>query len=247
MEDNMRRIRRFAGVAMLLAAMAVPALAGDVSYGASAGVFSRYMWRGIRLSPGAVIQPAVGMGYRGFYAEVWSNINLEDAGWSETDLTISYSQSLVLADLEFGYIYYGVNDVEDSQEIYGKVSFHGPLEPSFAVYADIDSGKGAYFLGSVGHTLSFPGGYELGGHLSVGYNCKDGWMGVKDDGTEMNNFHDGQLSLDGVIPLYKGVTLEPIVAYSFPLTDDAKQSMRNGGVDGGTSTFWGGATLRVEF
>ena len=240
-------IRRWVVAAVLLAAAAVPALAGEVSYGASVGVFSRYMWRGIRLSPGAAFQPAAGVGYGDFYVEVWNNINIEDAGWTETDLTASYSKSLGVADLEFGYIYYGINDGEDSQELYGTVAFNVILEPSFAFYADVDAGQGAYFLGSVGHTIEFPGGYELGGHLSVGYNCKDGWMGVKDDETEMNNFHEGQLSLEAVIPLHPNIKLEGIAAYSFPLTDDAKECMRNGSVDGGTSTFWGGATVRFEF
>ena len=66
--------------------------------GAAAGL-SQYIFRGYELSKDSiVIQPSLTVGYRGFEATLWGNLDSNDkytkadkANWNETDLTLSYT------------------------------------------------------------------------------------------------------------------------------------------------------------
>ena len=86
--------------------------AADVTVGAN--VNSAYVWRGITLNDGAVIQPSIdveGPGNFGFF--VWGNFDLDDfdnslesGEFSEIDLTASYAIPVDGFDLGVGIIEY---------------------------------------------------------------------------------------------------------------------------------------------
>jgi hypothetical protein len=80
-------------------------------------VLSQYVWRGYELSRNsAVIQPSMTIGYQGFSANLWGNLDTAPyfAGsadtrysntWNETDLTVSYTKSLGLFNVGGGCIF----------------------------------------------------------------------------------------------------------------------------------------------
>ena len=48
---------------------------------------------------------------------------------------------------------FGFTKANNTVELYGKVSFGVPLNPKVAMWYDVDKIKGAYFEGSISHTI----------------------------------------------------------------------------------------------
>ena len=84
---------------------------------AAVAVLSKYVWRGYELSRNSiVVQPALTIGYKGFSASLWGNLDTDpyysgvgdksySSSWNETDLTLSYTKTLGLFNVGAGYIY----------------------------------------------------------------------------------------------------------------------------------------------
>ncbi|MFA5182285.1 MAG: hypothetical protein WC405_13275 [Syntrophales bacterium] len=135
---------------------------------------SQYIWRGYELSRNSiVVQPSATIGYKGFTANVWGNLDTRPyfAGtgdtnypstWNETDLTLSYTKNLGLFNLGAGYIYYALGslnkdapDRADAQEIFATVSLNTILSPTLTAYKEIDHYRNWYFLLGVSHAFEF--------------------------------------------------------------------------------------------
>ena len=86
-----------------------PRSAGAAGEGsASVGVYSNYVWRGQTLSDEVVVQPTVGISYGGIGINLWANYDADTEELNETDLTLSFANSLDKFSYEAGYIYYGL-------------------------------------------------------------------------------------------------------------------------------------------
>ncbi len=135
---------------------------------------NRYVWRGYELSRNSlVVQPAATIGYRGFSANIWGNLDTkpylsgtgdtsDSSAWNETDLTLWYTKNLGLYSLGFGYIYYALAslnrdapDRADFQEIFVTASLNTLLSPALTVYKEISHYRSWYFLLGVSHTFEF--------------------------------------------------------------------------------------------
>ena len=131
---------------------------------------SQYFWRGYELSRNSVvIQPSMTIGYKGFSANFWGNLDTKpySAGdtsysntWNETDLTLSYTKTLGLFNVGGGYIYYALGSMNkdapkraNSQELFATVSLNTLLSPTLTVYKEIDRYKQWYFLLGVSHAI----------------------------------------------------------------------------------------------
>jgi len=138
-------------------------------------VFSQYIWRGYELSRNSiVVQPSVTIGYKGFIANVWGNMDTRpyysgteaaksySSAWTETDITLSYTKTFGLVNVGGGYIYYGLNslnkdapDRADAQEIFVTVGLNTILSPTLTVYKEIDHYHNWYFLLGISHAFEF--------------------------------------------------------------------------------------------
>ena len=135
---------------------------------------SQYIWRGYELSRNSiVVQPSATIGYKGFAANVWGNLDTRPyfvgtgdtnypSTWNETDLTLSYTKNLGLFNLGAGYIYYSLGslnkdapDRADAQEIFATVSLNTVLSPTLTAYKEIDHYRNWYFLFGVSHAFEF--------------------------------------------------------------------------------------------
>ena len=135
---------------------------------------SQYLWRGYELSRNSiVVQPSATIGYKGFSANVWGNLDTRPyfagtgdtnypSAWNETDLTLSYTKNLGLFNLGAGYIYYALGslnkdapDRADAQEIFATVSLNTILSPTLTAYKEIDHYRNWYFLLGVSHAFEF--------------------------------------------------------------------------------------------
>lgn len=123
-------------VASLLVALSIAGIAplhGQVTVGLDAGLYTHYVWRGV----------------------------------SEIDYWLEYGFSFEKADLSVGAVYYtfhGLPDIGDGNtaEVYANVTLTAlPVEPSLAVFYDLDNVRGAYLEGSVGYSLPVGSGHSL--------------------------------------------------------------------------------------
>jgi hypothetical protein len=136
---------------------------------------SQYIWRGYELSRNSiVVQPSVTIGYKGFTANVWGNMDTHPyfagtqadksygSAWTETDLTLSYSKTFGIVNIGGGYIYYGLNsmnkdapDRADAQEVFLTVGLNTILNPTLTAYKEVDHYHNWYFLLAISHTFEF--------------------------------------------------------------------------------------------
>ncbi len=250
-------------VSFLLAVSAAPLFAEEEkpTGDATVAVLSQYVWRGYELSRNSiVVQPSMTIGYKGFSANVWGNLDTHpyysgtDSGksysstWNETDVTLSYSKTLGLFTLGGGYIYYGLGALNpdaakrlDSQEIFASVGLNTILSPTFTVYKEIDHYRNWYFLLGVSHAFEFSKMISLKLAASASYllstdettypKYDENALSTSD---KFSNFHDGNLTVSLPIKATSYVTLTPTVSYVFPLSDDAKNEMKGLGLSGKT-------------
>lgn len=222
---------------------------------ASVDVMSNYVWRGQKLSNSWVIQPSVGITYGVFGANLWSNYDSDanmDEGdshgeFTETDLTLSYTRSLDKWTFGAGYIYYALNNANDTQELYLTASYDIMLSPTLTIYYDYDEGNGAFVVASVLHSFEIAKEILLNIGASASYNINNKVMGFDEDGDEFSNFYNAELSTSIDIPVRKKISITPKIAYSFPLSDDADEALKNISDDGDKDIFYGGINLTLSF
>jgi hypothetical protein len=239
--------RKIAVLALLIASGQL-LLAGDdsVSGSASVGVLNRYIFRGYRIGAASVVvQPALSVSYRGFSASFWGNIDADEGAtpsfvpdrpgqmsFNETDLVLCYSHTLGRLGLTAGFIYYGTKYTAETQEIYAAASYDILGKPTLTVYRDIGAYPGTYFLLSVGQ--SFPlvrkVTLDLGASAAYFSGSGDYWRTYLASagsytGKIYRAFHDGMAKAGLTFPLGKGLGLQAVVQYFFPLSAAAARTI----------------------
>ena len=222
---------------------------------ASVDVMSNYVWRGQKLSNSLVVQPSVAITYGVFGANLWANYDSDskiDEGdghgeFNETDLTLSYTRSMGKWTFGTGYIYYALNNANDTQEIYLSASYDTLLKPALTAYYDFDEGNGAFIVASIGHSMEIAKGINLNLGASASYNINNKVMGFDKNGDDFSNFYNAELYSSLNIPVWKAITVTPKIAYSLPLSDDAKDAIKNISDDGDKDIFYGGVNVTLSF
>ena len=156
---------RLSACALALSAIAVPAAAQSLEVSTNVGFESRYLFRGIQFAETS-FQPAINLGYGGFYLNAWLNLPIGDddfivtPGGEELDLIGGYSFPLSdVVSVDVGFTYYTFPDLasgffdvleEDGDglgantfEPFIGLAFDIPLSPSIYLYHDLFGGFGA--------------------------------------------------------------------------------------------------------
>jgi uncharacterized protein Gcw-chp len=107
----------------------------------------------------------------------------------------------------FGLIWNDFNTVE----VYGKAAFDAPLSPKLSIYYDVDKVKGAYFEGSIGHSLQASEKVAVDLGATAGFNAG---QGVSADDPSFNFADDGftHLDLSAGVPFEAGsLSITPVI------------------------------------
>lgn len=229
-----------------------------------AAILSKYVWRGYELSNDSiVVQPSLTAGYWGFRFGIWGNLDLEyDDGdpttkdvsnWNETDFTIAYEKAFSPATVGIGYIYYALDAMDDSKEIFMSVALDVPLSPSLTVYREISHAQAWYINLGLEDSVDLTKGMTLEISGSAGYyiSDNDGFVEVDDTLTpttkKYKNFHNGLISAAVSIPVAEYFTIAPTVSYSFPLSKEADNLITYLSISNDSSFFYGGVILSMSF
>lgn len=249
---------------LALTIAAVPALAEEAetpSASVDVGAFSKYVWRGYELSDDSiVIQPSITASYKDVSINLWGNLDTDTPGddrdeaqFNETDLTLSYEKNFGMIATGVGYIYYGLDGMDDSQELYASIGLDVFLAPTLTAYREISHLPGWYFNFSLSHSFELPEGITLDLAGSIGYMLSDDSDVVEFDddlnptSKKYSSFHDGNLSAGLTVPLGQYWTINPMIAYSFPLTDEADNLITASSYSGESDFFYGGVTASFAF
>lgn len=222
---------------------------------------SKYIWRGYEQSKDSlVIQPSMTIGYQGFEANVWGNLDSNDkftrvnrTNWNETDLTLSYTRKLGPLSLTGGYIYYSLDNADDSQELFLKMAGDVLFIPTLSIYREMANYPGWYFNLGLSHSLNLTKEITLDLGASVGVQISDTDKIVKYNSQlrptsdKYQALHDGQISVGLTIPFGKYFAVKPMVAYSLALSDDAKNRIKGTSLSGNSDFFFGGVTFTATF
>jgi hypothetical protein len=236
-------------IAAVFAFGALSTDAAETSGSATVDVMSQYIWRGQQLSEEVVIQPSVGITYEGFGANLWANYDTDLNTSNETDLTLNFTNSIDKFGYDVGYIYYSLEGVDDTQEFYLGVSYDTLLSPGATLYWDFDEGDGAYLVLSVGHSFALSEKLSLDLDASAGVNFSNEILGFDDKGDDFTNFYNGNVSAAMTFPITEHLSITPMIAYSFPLSDDAEDALEAIDVSGDrdADVFYGGVNIALSF
>lgn len=232
---------------MTFLAGAATADAEKTAGSAAVGVLTNYVWRGQNLGDDGVVQPTLGITYGSFGMNFWSNYDMDTRENNETDLTLNYSTSLDKLTIDFGYIYYALDAAEDTQEIYMTLSYDVLLSPALAVYYDFDEGDGGFVVASVGHTIGISERTSFNLGAAVGINLNNAVMGKDSSGDAFTDFYNGEISVSLDIAIDENLTVSPMAAYSFGLSDDAKNIFEGIDPHGESDVLYGGIDLSLSF
>ena len=216
----------------------------------SVAAYSQYIWRGFAFSKDSlVLQPSMTVGYKGYAVNLWGDLDTDQYGmesesfnWNETDLTISYDGAVGKVGYSAGYIYYDLDGIEDTAEIYLGASLDTMLAPSLTLYFDIANVKGFYANLGISHSIAMGEGLSLDLGASIGY---------LDDDDTYNELHDGVLS--AAMPFAVGyyLTITPELYVSMALSSDAEDLLNAanlGAIGEDESTFvYGGVSASFAF
>jgi hypothetical protein len=246
----------------------------QVTIGADLGAFSSYVWRGITYTNKFVLQPDVYLTVPVKSASItvggWGNI--EPGSYDgPTDISENGTDGAGLAEFDWwgevgfpvgpkttvtagitGYVFPnddGFTSDANTIELYGKAAFDVPLAPKLAVWYDVDKIKGAYFEGSISHSI--PASEKVSVTLGALAGLNAG-QGIPDDplSDESFNFADDgftHLDLSAAVPFSAGpLSFSPAV--HFVITGDeatkfTKIDETTGLPNSKDVKVWGGVTI----
>ena len=187
-----------------------------------------------------VLQPSVSVGFGGFAAGVWGNMDLTEINndrfeFNETDYFLEYTLDLPLLSLTLGISRYdySIAGWEPTSEAYFAVAAGLPGNPSATVYRDVDKADGTYV--ELGAGQDFPvmpfANLEISAILGWGsgkhnrYNYGISGMGA--------GFTEVTVAAGLPVGIGDFVSVTPSLGLSCPLNDDLRDEY-----DTVTAVFW---------
>lgn len=188
-------------LAVVMAVVLVGVAFQPVSAADATGVVdlnSAYVWRGMTLNDGLVLQPSIDITKGGFGLNVWGNLDIDDYNdtldsgqFSQVNLEAAYFFNVDVVDLGVGYIEYlfpttGSGGKPGTREIYGSLGV--PLPAGFSMdldfYWDFDERNDIYIDLGFDYSHDFTDQLNLGAGFSMGYAgdeyCADDSAGLYD-------------------------------------------------------------------
>lgn len=265
-------MRKIVGVLLTLGMAAVHAAAAQsrVGVGADVGVYSAYIWRGLTMSSGPVLQPDVYLTYQtargGFSVGGWSNIELgqyddpqddlsQGGGLAGPDLTeldwwADYTRLFGTSSLSVGVTGYtypndaGLTSDLNTIELYAQLSLGSLLNPAFSAYYAVDGVEGLYLEAAASHDLPVTDKLSLILGLTAGFSvsqsCGLGSVCGEFHWFQKNSFTHFDVSAGTAFEAV-GLSISPVV--HFQLSADKFAKINSPSHPDENSKVWFGATV----
>jgi uncharacterized protein (TIGR02001 family) len=242
-------MKKFVVIALVMTlamvAVSTPALAAiEVEGDAYIGVYDKYLWRGFDLSGSMpVAQGGVDLTAGNFTLSYWTNVQLSsDTGEgyksgeaTENDIIIDYSRDINdLVSVSVGNIYYMLDGINDTNELYLTVGLSTILEPSVTAYYDWDQAdeNGLYYTASIGHSFDLMDKLSLSVGALVSYNDESDYAVGN-----YSEWHNYELSASADYAITDQISITPSFLYSSGISDEAKLAIDSEVLGGLAVTF----------
>ena len=242
-------MKKFIVIAFVLSlslfALSSPVLAViEVEGDAYVGVSDKYLWRGFDLSGSKpVAQGGVDLTSGNFTLSYWTNVQLssdDGEGYksgeaTENDLILDYSRDINdLVSISVGDIYYMLDGIDDTHELYLTISLSSILDPSVTVYYDWDEAQedGLFYTAAIGHSFDLMDKLSLSLGGLVSYNQESDYA-VGD----YSDWHNYELSASAEYVITDQLSVSPSFLFSEGISDDARDAIDSEMVSGVTLTF----------
>lgn len=212
------------------------------SFGAEAGIYSSYIWRGLEVNDRGIFQPEAWISLAGFEAGIWGSLELTDTldnrgKFTEVDYFFSYTHDFDFFRAALVYLYYDYPNIDEekTQEVGIILETGEKILASAEVFWDFDQADGFYAKAAVGCSL------EAGELLltpSVGLGWGNGKYNDYYFGARKNALVDAEILLTAEADIYRGLYLTLTVGYFSLLESDLRRE-----IEGARDGFWGGAAL----
>jgi hypothetical protein len=158
-----RKRTPIAAAAALLAAAGIAPASDRPSFTFEATSLSQYVWRGLVLTNGPVLQTSSTVTYRGAHLNVFTNQDLNSVNGrrgkvNELDFDLGYDYARDKTTFSAGAIHYTYPNTNalSTTELYAGVRLAGPFNPSVRGYFDVVSIRGGYVTADVFHSVRLP-------------------------------------------------------------------------------------------
>jgi hypothetical protein len=194
----------------------------------SLDAYSNYVWRGRNLSKGFVFQPAVDIidGQYGFNA--MANFDIYTSEFNEFLFTLNYMYRADDAYFDLGLIYYyfPAKNHKDTIEGYATTKVKVMIDVMLTLYYDFDEGSGAFLVSEFSYSIPIGKMANLKLASEINTNMSNEIMGKGTNKQYFFNFYNCELRASFIIKASDNLIIEPIVAYSFPITKDAELNIK---------------------
>lgn len=249
-----RRARQWLAAAIAVTAAlaslaANPANAAELSL--DVGLESAYVWRGIVLTDGPVLEPSLTLSFGAFEANAWFNVDLDDDSpyndqVNEADYSLAYTAALHAVDLTLAASSYSFPNTgtPSTQELSARVAFRTTLSPAVTVVRDVGEIQAWYVLVTASHTFKLVDSEASEGlqlSAGLGHGTREYAHGYFPD-ADAGGVTDLLLRLELPLRLGPG-TLIPNLQY----TDLLESQIHTPDLDRSDATLAGGVTYSVTF
>jgi uncharacterized protein (TIGR02001 family) len=232
MEMNMKKVIVILLVCVVLGGISVAEDVAEAESGIGVDVTfdfnSKYVWRGQNLVDDWVFQPGASKSFGDLTLGIWgsmdmTNQNDQSGNVTEVDYYADYSAALTEGiGYSVGFIYYAFPQASnDTQEVYGGLSFDTFLSPSVTWYYDCDEVNGSYVAFGLGHSIELPEGTPFGVDLGLNVGWADSNYNEYYWGVDDSAFNDLTLSVSFPMEI-GGWSLTPSVSYVTLLDSDIR-------------------------
>ena len=237
-------------IASQMAATAVAvgeSIESPLTFTAEADFNSRYIWRGLAFSSGAVVQPSLAIGYQDFTLTAWGNYDLDGTAktprWNETDLNFGWSH-------EWEHWTFGAT----VQSYMYPHALHQPSTVEVALQGGYKLGEFEFSLRQTMDVAAYPGSYygelvptwrhEISKHLELSASVNFAWStseftqayaGVAAGGSQLLG---GEAALKWTFA--PRLSLRPHIGFSHLLNDAVRNSVQE------PDFVWGGVAITLE-
>lgn len=195
---------------------------------------TKYVWRGLAVSPDPCIQPSVTIAHSsGLSANVWANgdltaVNGGEDKLTEIDYTLDYATTLGGRSVNGGLIHYSFPNTsyESTTEAYAAVCLCSTLAPTISANYDFDEAEGCYASLGLGYSCAFPWQKTAGCTLNLAAKVSYATAGYNEFyfGAEKAAFTDMLITASLPMTLAGRVSLTPSVSYSRLLDSELRDS-----------------------
>jgi hypothetical protein len=208
---------------------------------------TQYVYRGQRLIDSPTLSPFVAISGENVELKAARIYDMDKHDYFKNEFQLTLKTQIDKAKVGVGLLRHdNLNGNVQTNEFFVNAAWEGAFRPFVAVYFDFDKGTGQYVQAGVEKTLvKGKNAINLGGKVS--YLINNSLMGLDNAGKEFTGAYNGELYLSSKFNVGKHIIAEPMIGYTFPLSEDAKDAIERLSIKNKENTLYGGITLTASF